>query len=334
MSAMRSLDIGGVKTTTNLILSPMSGVTDSAFRRLVRLASGDAVGLLVSEFIAAEGLTRDNQKTLAMLAFRQSERPLSIQIFGADEDRMVRAAVMVEEAGADIVDINCGCPAPKVVRRGGGAEMMRQPERLGRILGGIKRAVSIPMTVKIRAGWDDSNLNAMEIARLAEGQGASMLAVHGRTRRALYSGKADWDLVEEIRRNLSIPVIGSGDVVCPRTALSRLAAADGLMIGRAAIDNPWIFAQARALAEGRSFTPPSAVERVEAFGAFIGFLREALPDKAFMGRLRGLACRFIKGLPDSARVRRAVGGSASVEEVEDLLSEALLGPVAKLGAVA
>lgn len=322
------LRIGPITTTTNLVLAPMSGVTDCAFRSLVRRESGDAVGLLVSEFIAAEGMTRDNQKTLSMLRYKEQERPISIQIFGADVDRMVRAAVMVEEAGADIVDVNCGCPAPKVVRRGGGAQLMRTPDQLRAILSGIRAAVSIPLTLKIRAGWDHDALNAEEIGIMAEGEGVAMLAVHGRTRLQLYSGQSDWELVGRLRDRLSIPVLGSGDVTNVDDAHSRLAAgwADGVMIGRGAIDNPWIFAEIREfLTTGRRLPPATSAQRIAAMHQFRLDLEETKPERAFLGRFRGLACRLVKGRPGGAAARRALGAAKTAEDVELIFGDFLMG---------
>jgi len=325
--AVQPLQIGSVRTTTNLVLAPMSGVTDSAFRRMVKHCSGETVGLLVSEFIAAEGLTRDNAKTLRMLRFAAGERPISIQIFGADVDRMVQAARMVEDAGADVVDINCGCPAPKVVRRGGGAQLLRDPERLAEIVREIVRVVRIPVTVKIRSGWDDASLNALEIARRVEAEGASMLAVHGRTRVQLYRGCADWNVVSRIRDVVRIPVIGSGDVTTAEHAAALLArgAADGVMIGRAAMSNPWIFAQAVAAAEGREPVLPGASGLVEALSVFRDALREVLPDHAFIGRYRGIACHFVKGMRGSAAVRAALGAVRTVEEIGALFADFVYG---------
>jgi tRNA-dihydrouridine synthase B len=312
---VKPLQIGSVRTKTNLVLAPMSGVTDSAFRRMVKHCSGGAVGLMVSEFVAAEGLTRDNAKTLRMLRYLESERPVSIQIFGADVDRMVRAACMVEDAGADVVDINCGCPAPKVVTRGGGA----QRETV--------RAVRIPVTVKIRSGWDDASLNALDIARRVQDEGASMLAVHGRTRVQLYSGRADWSVVTAIRDILEIPVLGSGDVTTPAQAAGLLAgpAADGVMIGRAAMSNPWIFAQIVEAAEGRPIAAPDATALVGALGIFCDGLREILPDHAFIGRYRGIACHFVKGMRGSAAARAAIGAAKSVEEVGAIFADFVFG---------
>ncbi len=308
----------------------MSGVTDSAFRRLVRRCSGPAVGMLVTEFVAAEGLSRDNPKTLSMMRFRESERPIAIQIFGADVDRMVRAAVMVEETGADLVDINCGCPAPKVVKRGGGAGLMRDPRRLGNIVAAIRKAVGIPVTVKIRSGWDEQSLNAVECARIAEAEGASMLAVHGRTRIQMYRGESDWALVARLRNSVSMPVLGSGDVVRPEDAERRLRGqyCDGVMIGRAALDNPWVFAQIEAHIRGRSVPVPESRDRLEAMTWFRDALREDLPDHAFLGRYRGFACRMVKAMPGASALRRSIGGAADVETIDRLATEFLATPMA------
>ena len=321
-SLIRTLDIGGVLAPTNLVLSPMSGVTDCAFRSLVREMSGPALGLVVSEFISSEGLTRANPKTLAMLRFKESERPVSIQIFGADVDRMARAAEMVEEAGADIVDVNCGCPAPKVVRRGGGAELMRQPGRLGAILRAIKRRVSVPMTVKIRSGWDDDSLNALDIARLAADEGASMLAVHGRTRRALYTGQADWDLVARIKAELPIPVIGSGDLSGPDAVLSRLAesGADGVMIGRGSCGRPWFLRQVvEFLATGRQLADPSLAEQCKILHAhYDGILAHYGTESGVRVARKHLGW-YSKGLRNSADFRAAVNQCTDPDRVRALI---------------
>ncbi len=325
-SWLRPLQIGPVTLGSNLVLSPMSGVTDSAFRRTVQAASGESVGLLVSEFIAVEGLTRANARTMAMLRFIASEKPISIQIFGADVERMADAARMVEEAGADIVDVNCGCPAPKVVRRGGGAQLMRTPDLLRDILRAIRRAVSIPFTVKIRSGWDDGSRNALDVARMVEDEGAAMLAVHGRTRLQQYRGLSDWDLVAEVRRRAAIPVIGSGDVFDAQAALARLQGgyADGVMIGRGAIANPWLFAQTQALAHGEAVAVPGAAERVALLSFFRRALDEAKEERAYLGRLRGLGCCLVKGFPGGAAARRALGAARCADEVETVFRQFLL----------
>src|SRR5215216_5899218 len=205
------LNIGGVKITPNLVLAPMAGVTDSSFRRLIKELGG--VGLIVTEFISVEGLTRGNLRTNRMMKFLPEERPLSIQIFGYDEERMATAAEIIEESGADIVDINCGCPAKKVVNGGGGSSLLRDLVQLEKILRRVRRAVSIPLTMKSRTGWDDSTINAVEVARIIEDCGGNMVAIHGRTRVQGYSGRANWDIITAVKQAVSIPVVGCGDVV-------------------------------------------------------------------------------------------------------------------------
>src|SRR5215468_10504315 len=198
MNGLGHINLGGVRIEPNLVLAPMAGVTDSSFRRLIKELGG--VGLIVTEFISVEGLTRGNIRTHRMMKFLPEERPLSVQIFGYDEERMAVAAELIEEAGADIVDINCGCPAKKVVKGGGGSSLLRDLPQLEKILRRIRRAVSIPLTMKIRTGWDDSSINAVEVARLIEDCGANMVAIHGRTRMQGYSGRANWDVIAAVKR--------------------------------------------------------------------------------------------------------------------------------------
>src|ERR1041384_2771751 len=224
------ITIGGVTIRPNLVLAPMAGVTDSSFRRLIKELDG--VGLIVTEFISVEGITRGNMRTHRMMKFRPDEQPLSIQIFGYDADRMVAAAEIIEESGADIVDINCGCPAKKVVNGGGGSSLLRNLPQLEKILRRVRRAVRIPLTMKIRTGWDDNSINAVEVARLIEDCGGDMVAIHGRTRVQGYSGRANWDTIAAVKRAVSIPVVGCGDVVTAEQAIARLDETNE--IGRAA----------------------------------------------------------------------------------------------------
>jgi nifR3 family TIM-barrel protein len=299
----------------------MSGVTDSAFRRIARLASGSAVGLMVTEFISVEALTRDNQKSFRMMRFHPEERPLSIQLFGADPDRLIRGAALVEQAGADVLDINCGCPAPKVVSRGGGCELMRQPEHLYRILVAIRREVGIPVTLKMRSGWDDDCRNAAEIAVVAEAAGLSMIAVHGRTRVQLYRGSADWSIVEAVRRAVRIPVVASGDITSAEGALEREARyrPDGMMIGRGALVNPWIFRQIEDLRAHRVLRKPSLDERIELMRRFAGFLEEDYEPHAVVARLRQFVGRVTSGLRGGNDLRRSINDARSKEAILDLL---------------
>jgi len=314
-----------LKVDPGLILAPMSGVTDMAFRRLIRELNPGAVGLVVSEFISIEGLTRSDARSQRMLTYHPDEHPISIQIFGADADRMAEAAVMVQEKGADIVDINCGCPVPKVVRRGGGADLMRQVERLEKMLIAVKRELSIPLTLKVRAGWDENTLNAPEIAQMAEASGVQMMGVHGRTRVQLYKGAADWEIIRRVKESVEIPVLGSGDVVSVATARKRweIGGVDGLMVGRGAMENPWIFSQLAADLEGRSVAMPTLEDRFAALRRYYELLLETYPEKTAAPRLRGMGCRTLKAFPGSAILRDRVGKSRTAEALFDLLDEFL-----------
>lgn len=315
------LRIGSVSIAPRLILAPMSGVTDSAFRRIVRKASGSAVGLMVTEFISVEALTRDSEKSLRMMAFRPEERPIAIQIFGADPDRMARAATLVEQAGADILDVNCGCPVPKVVKRGGGCELMRQPDRLYRILTTIRREVSLPVTLKMRSGWDEKSLNAVEVAAVAEAAGLCMVSIHGRTREQLYRGDADWEIVRQVKNAVSIPVVGSGDIISAKDALRREREfePDAIMIGRSALANPWIFRQIEELRRGEVSILPSLDSRVELLRTYAAYLDADYPPTAVAARLRQFAGRVTKGLPSGAALRCAINEARTVESILDLL---------------
>jgi len=315
------LRIGPLEISPRLLLAPMSGVTDSAFRRIVRRASGRSVGLMLTEFISVEALTRDNEKSLRMMRFRPEERPISIQIFGSDADRMARAAALVEQAGADVLDINCGCPVPKVVKRGGGCELMRQPQRLYAILRAVKREVSIPVTLKMRSGWDETSRNAADVAEVAQAAGLSMVTIHGRTRVQLYQGEADWSVIAAVRRRVTIPVVGSGDVSTPEDALARERefAPDAIMIGRGALANPWLFRQIEECRRGVEPYQPGLEERVEMMRTYAAYLEEDYLPVVVAARLRQFAGRVTKGLRSGAALRAAINEARSREAILDLL---------------
>jgi tRNA-dihydrouridine synthase B len=297
--------IDGLEIKPGLVLAPMSGVTDSPFRRLVRMASGDAVGLLVSEFISVELLTHRTMQSLIRMAFHPSERPVSIQIYGADPAKMAEAARIIADHGADIVDINCGCPAPKIVRRGGGAGLLRDLPRLGQIIESVASAVPIPVTIKIRNGWCDDSLNALDTLHVAQESGARAIAVHGRSRMQLYTGHADWDVVRRMVEVARIPVLGSGDVTTAADALRRFetTGCSGVMIGRGAVTNPWIFRQIVDEAAGLAPTEPTWRERIEALEAYVGMLGQTYPARVVPGRLKMMLSRLIKGMPDAPAIR-------------------------------
>jgi tRNA-dihydrouridine synthase B len=258
-------------------LAPMAGMTDTAFRRLVKRLGG--CSLVVSEMVSSEGLVRGQDKTLEYAEFTEEERPVAIQIFGGDPGRMARAAQVVEAIGADIVDVNMGCPVPKIAKGSAGCSLMREPGRAAAIVAAMVKAVRIPVTVKMRAGWNDREVNAPELARRMEDAGAAGLAVHGRTAAQSYTGLADWDVIASVAAAVSIPVWGNGDCNEPHELLDRMRGTGvaGILVGRGVLRNPWIFAQAAALAEGR----PLPVVSMAARGRFlIDYIDLLLADTA------------------------------------------------------
>lgn len=316
-----SFAIAGRKISPPLVLSPMAGVTDSPFRRLAKRCGG--IGLIVTEFISVEGLTRGNIRSHEMMKFTPEQRPIAIQIFGYDEVRMRWAAEIAEEAGADFVDINCGCPAKKVINGGGGSNLLRDLPQLKKILTEVKRAISIPMTVKIRAGWDDKTINCVEVAKLIEDCGGSMVTLHGRTRVQGYRGLANWDLVQAIKNNVSIPVSGSGDILVPQDALRRFdeTGCDAVHIGRGAIANPYIFRQTWEVMNGLEPYQPPPRELHELLLLFRDYLREHMPERGVIGRMKMLSAQFLRGVPNGAAIRTAVLRSDTVEAMEPLFEE-------------
>jgi len=318
---IKPFKIRDIEINPPLVLSPMAGVTDVSFRRLVKQCGG--VGLTVSEFISVEGLTRNNPKSKRQMRFFEDERPYAVQIFGGQPERMRMAALMAEEIGADILDVNCGCPAPKVVKHGGGSGLLRDLPRLETILKEIKKAITIPLTVKIRAGFYDHTINAVETARLAEACGAEHIALHGRTKEQGYKGLADWDLVRQVKEAVSVPVSGSGDVTTIEDAFRKWdeTKCDGVLIGRGAMANPWIFRQIGDAIAGRTPFQPTLQDKRNVLLEYFDSLREDMPELPAIGRMKQLAGQFTRGLTGGARFRQTVYHSHSVEEVLDRIEE-------------
>src|SRR5947208_10461768 len=291
MNQIKSFKIREIEIQPPLIISPMAGVTDVSFRRLLKRRGG--VGLSVSEFISVEGLTRSNPKSKRQMRFYDDERPFAVQIFGGQPERMRMAAEMAEEIGADILDVNCGCPAPKVVKHGGGSGLLKDHQRLETILQEIKKAITIPMTVKIRAGFYDHTINAVETARLAEACGAEHIALHGRTKEQGYRGLANWDLVKQVKKTVKVPVSGSGDVATIQQALERFreTGCDGVLIGRGAMANPWIFRQIEETIQGREPFQPTLEDKRAVLLEYFVMLREDMPEMSAMARIKQRARR-------------------------------------------
>lgn len=287
--------VGKVSVNPGLVLAPMSGVTTSAFRRLVKELNPGAVGLVMTEFISVEALSRKVQRSIDMMHYDVAEHPLAIQIFGYDIERLCESARMAEATGADIVDINCGCPAPKVVKKGGGCELMRQPDHLRKMIAAARKAISVPLTIKIRSGWDEQSKNALEIATMAEQEGVDALAIHGRTRAQLYRGEADWDLVADVASKLSIPVLGSGDVTSRASADARLRhGLGGIMIGRGAMKNPLVFSEVLSgeVPEGRM----SSERAISILDRYVELLLEQFEPRSAVGKVKQLASQMCRGM--------------------------------------
>jgi len=321
MIEIKPFKIRNIEINPPLILSPMAGVTDISFRRLLKQRGG--VGLTVSEFISVEGLTRNNPKSKRQMRFYENERPFAVQIFGGQAERMRMAAEMAEEVGADILDVNCGCPAPKVVKHGGGSGLLRDLPRLETILKEIKKAITIPLTIKIRAGYSDSTINAIETAKLAEDCGVEHIALHGRTKEQGYRGQANWDLVREIKQVVKVPVSGSGDITTIAQAFDRFreTGCDGVLIGRGAMANPWIFRQIEDAMHGRESFQPTLEDKRALLLEYFEMLRQDMPQMAAIGRMKQLAGQFTRGLQGGALFRTAVYHSHSVDEILGRISE-------------
>jgi len=291
----------------------MAGVTDTLFRRVIRGLGG--CGLLMTEFTSSEGITRSAQKAQRYLFYQEDEHPIAGQLFGADPKVMADAARMVEDLGYDGVDINLGCPAKKVVKCGGSG-LLRELPLLEEIFRSVRAAVKIPLTVKLRAGWDENSIVAVEVVKLAEQVGVEAAAVHPRTRLQGYAGKADWTLIAAVKQAVKIPIIGNGDIQCPEDAARMVqeTACDAVMIGRAAATNPWIFAQMKEFQETGRYSTPSEDDRHRLLsGYYRQILQANLPDS--MGKMKQFACWFTHGVGNGSELRRVVHTARTPGEV-------------------
>jgi tRNA-dihydrouridine synthase B len=345
----REMKIGSVELASPFVIAPMAGMTDTAFRRLVKRHGG--CGLVVTEMVSSEGLVRGIDRTLEYTEFTEEERPVSIQIFGGDPEKMADAAQIVESLGADIVDVNMGCPVPKIAKHNAGCSLMREPEHAASVIAAMTKKVRIPVTVKMRAGWNEGSINAPDLARRVEDAGAAAVAVHGRTAAQSYSGQSDWTLIDRVAGSLSIPVLGSGDCIEPGQILERMRGGhvSGVLVGRGVLRNPWILAQAGDLAAGRPARDVTADDR----GRFLldymelllnegeneaaGFRHRAGNDDSesripnlesrrrrerwVINKMRALMSWYSKGLHNGGHLRTAINASDSIAQVRDVVEQ-------------
>jgi tRNA-dihydrouridine synthase B len=307
--------IGSVQITPATVLAPMAGVTDTVFRRFIRNLGG--CGLIMTEFTSADGVLRaKDQKAKRYLHFYEDEHPISAQLFGSDPRVMADAARMVEDLGFDLVDLNLGCPAKKVVKCNGGSGLLRDLPAIGKIFEAVRAAIKIPFTVKFRAGWDDENIVCVELAKMAEDCGLCAVALHARTREQGYSGAARWEWIAAVKQAVKIPVIGNGDIRTPADACAIVAqtGCDAVMIGRTAPANPWIFRQIEQFTASGRYEEPAEADRYQMIRTYFQMLiEEELPDA--VGKMKQFASWFTHGVPGGAALRKAIYESKNAPEI-------------------
>jgi tRNA-dihydrouridine synthase B len=337
------MKIGSIELPSPFVVAPMAGMTDTAFRRLVKRHGG--CGLVVTEMVSSEGLVRGIDRTLEFAEYTEEERPVSIQIFGGDPPKMAVAARIVRDMGADIVDVNMGCPVPKIAKHNAGCSLMREPEHAARVVEAMVGAVDIPVTVKMRAGWAHKDRNAPTLARMVQDAGASAITIHGRTAEQSYNGYADWDLVSQVADDLHIPVFGSGDCVEPDQIVERMrTGVSGVLVGRGVLRNPWILAQAADLVAGSEPRTVTMRERGQFLIDYIdllldqrehepqgfrhvapGGLQMSVPatghERWVINKLRALCAWYSKGLDSGSHLRVGINSANSVAQVRRIIDD-------------
>ena len=316
---MEYTHIGQVKIEKTAALAPMASVADKAYRLM---AKEFGAAYCVGEMARCKGLCYSDRKTAELLSVSAIERPMAVQLFGSEPKFMAKAVKIAERYNPDIIDINAGCPMPKIVRGGAGSALMRTPKLFGELIRAAAEATDIPVTVKIRAGWDESSKNAVELAQIAEENGAAAVAVHGRTKEQLYSGKADWDIIKAVKRAVSIPVIGNGDVQSVEDCVKmyEYTGCDLVMIGRGSYGRPWLFGQIRDYFEGRTPRPePELDEKLDIMRRHITLLVEDKGERTGMKEARRQAAWYIKGIDGAAGLRNRFGRMNKLADLDELI---------------
>ena len=317
------LRIGNTILENNVILAPMAGVTDLPFRLLCR---EQGAGCVVTEMVSAKAILYNNRNTKELMQIHPQERPAAIQLFGSDPDIMAQIAAGIEDGPYDFIDVNMGCPVPKVVNNGEGSALMKNPKQAEKVLSAMVKAVKKPVTVKFRKGFNDTSVNAVEFAKMAEGSGVAAVAVHGRTREQYYSGKADWDIIRQVKEAVKIPVIGNGDIFTPQDAgrMMEETGCDGIMVARGAKGNPWIFRRINHYLDTGEILPGPSIEEIQAMILRHGHMLAAYKgEQTAMREMRGHVAWYTKGMPHSAALRNEINQVETLKGLAGLLNQAV-----------
>lgn len=317
------LKIGNIQLDTNVLLAPMAGVTDITYRTICKEMGA---GLVYTEMVSAKGLYYNDVKTKRLMKINEKNRPVSLQIFGSDPTIMAYVVdeYINERTDIDIIDINMGCPTPKIVKNGDGSALMKSPELAGEIVNKIKKVATKPVTVKIRAGWDSKTINAPEFAKILEFNGADMIAVHGRTREQFYTGKADYNIIKQVKENVNVPVVGNGDIYEPQDTIKMLEETncDGVMIGRGILGNPWLIKNSvKVLNDDFNFYIVTPEERIEMVKRHAMMLTEELDEKIAILEMRKFAAWYMKGMKNSSDARGKINKITTAADLCNILDE-------------
>ncbi len=313
--------IGNIELDNNVFLAPMAGITDRPFRILCK---EQGCGLTYTEMVSAKGLHYDSKKTENLLYIQPADRPVAVQLFGSDPGILAQEAAKLWEDGADIIDINMGCPTPKIVKNGDGAALMKKPRLVAEIIRRMSQAIKIPLTVKIRKGWDRNSVNAVEIARIARESGAAAIAVHGRTREQMYGGSADWDVIAQIKKDLDIPVIGNGDIFTPGDAVCMLerTGCDAVMIGRGARGNPWIFSRTlKLISQGENAPHPDIRQVLRMIERHTDLSIDQKGEKLALREMRKHVGWYLKGFRNAGAIRKEANRAETREQLFQILKD-------------